>query len=272
MLGNLLTSLGIGAALILLGNGLLYRGLRLGAVQASAITAAATLGIYLPLAIVYWPGADNLAIHLAIYLVIPIAFAMILGAQERRSAVPDRRRLQVGPLAIIAFFVVLVVVDAMFVMLAEQGPSGWLARLLLPPSQGQGQVSSVFPGVISHDFQKKEALYNAYLEQVERQRQRGWQVRKGWLGKALAGQPAIFQVEVRDRQGQPVAHAEVAGRFQRPSDSRLDQDFTMHEVAPGLYRAELTLPAPGMWDLVLQVRRGEDLHEVRASTALGKEG
>ena len=42
----------------------------------------------------------------------------------------------------------------------------------------------------------------------------------------------------------------------------------MSEVAPGEYRAELEMPLHGLWQLVLQVRRGEDLHEVRADTSV----
>ena len=54
--------------------------------------------------------------------------------------------------------------------------------------------------------------------------------------------------------------AEVGGRFLRSSNSRDDFDFTMDEVAPGEYRATFTMPLHGLWDLVLQVRRGDDLH------------
>lgn len=124
----------------------------------------------------------------------------------------------------------------------------------------------MFPGVISHDFHKKEALYNQYLQQVERQRQRGWQVDKGWLSEPVAGEPAVFRVAVRTREGEPLASASVTGQFLRPSTSKLDVAFELAEASPGVYESKLTLPAAGNWNLVLQVRKGEDLHEIRAGT------
>ena len=39
-------------------------------------------------------------------------------------------------------------------------------------------------------------------------------------------------------------------------------------LAPGEYRVNLVMPLQGRWDLVLQIRREDDLHEVRASTSV----
>jgi nitrogen fixation protein FixH len=58
----------------------------------------------------------------------------------------------------------------------------------------------------------------------------------------------------------------VTGQFLRPSTSKLDVAFELAEASPGVYESKLTLPAAGNWNLVLQVRKGEDLHEIRAGT------
>jgi hypothetical protein len=42
----------------------------------------------------------------------------------------------------------------------------------------------------------------------------------------------------------------------------------MAEIAPGTYQASLRLPAAGLWNLVMQLRRGDELHEIRASTSV----
>jgi nitrogen fixation protein FixH len=157
--------------------------------------------------------------------------------------------------------------NIVFLGVAEQGITGLFARLL-PEPQGSEVVDSRFPGTVSHDYQEKEALYNAYLRQVEQQRARGWQVRKGWQYAPVTGQPATFVVAVADRDDRPVTGAKVAGRFLRTSNSRDDFDFAMAEVAPGEYRVTLEMPLQGLWNLVLQVRRGNDLHEVRATTSV----
>ena len=66
-------------------------------------------------------------------------------------------------------------------VMAERGITGLFARLL-PEPQGSVVVDSRFPGTVWHDYQEKEALYNAYLRQVEAQRARGSRVRQGWAG------------------------------------------------------------------------------------------
>ena len=47
-----------------------------------------------------------------------------------------------------------------------------------------------------------------------------------------------------------------------------DIDVGMVEGAPSEYRLDLEMPLHGLWQLVLQVRRGDDLHEIRAETSV----
>ena len=256
---DLLLGLALGVGAILLANLGLIRFARLSARQAAATVALIAFGLYVPYAILRWPGGDVFALHLAIYLLASLACGMLLG---RRAS---GQGLHWGPALIGGFFIVVVVLGAVFIAVAEHGLSPTLFRWLLPEARTQREVSSVFPGVIAHDFHKKEALYNQYLQQVERQRQRGWQVRKGWLTDPVAGEPAVFRVEARTRAGEPLIGATVTGRFLRPSGSALDVAFDLAEREPGVYEAALTLPAAGAWNLVLQVRQGEELHEVSAN-------
>ena len=257
---DLLLGLALGVGAILLAHLGLIRFARLSARQAAAAVALVTLGLYVPYAILRWPGGDVFALHLAIYLLTALACGMLLGVRT------GARGLHWGPALIGGFFIVVVVLGAVFIAVAEHGLSPTLFRWLLPEARNQREVSSVFPGVIAHDFHKKESLYNQYLQQVERQRQRGWQVRKGWLAEPVAGEPAVFRVEARTRTGEPLAGATVTGRFLRPSGSVLDVAFALTEQQPGVYETTLTLPAAGAWNLVLQVRQGDKLHEIRANT------
>jgi nitrogen fixation protein FixH len=265
-MSNPLFSLALGSLLIVAANLALFRFSVLGATRGAIIVAVATLGIYPPLAFVFWPGGDILAMHLAVYLLCSLACGMLLGGRER-SGQQGGRGWHWGPMAITGFFVVLVIVNAIFILVAQRGISPQLSTSVFP-DQGQRNVSSAFPGVVSHDFHKKESLYNAYLDQVERQRQRGWRIRKGWLKKPVREEAAVFKVVARTREGEPLRGARVTGDFLRPSDVRLDMAFAMEETAPGVFKAELTMPAAGMWNLVLQIRKGEELHEIRASTSV----
>lgn len=259
---ELLLGLAAGAGLVLLADLVLVFGFRASARQAAAVTALATVGLYAPYSILRWPGGDVFALHLGIYLLVSLACGLLL--EVRASG----KGLHWGPAAIIGFFIFVAVAGAVFVAVAERGLSPAFWGRWLPAADSGRQVTSVFPGVISHDFHKKEALYNQYLQQVERQRQRGWQVRKGWVGDAVAERPIGFRVAVQTRENEPVTGATVSGRFLRPSDSQRDIDFQLAEQSPGVYEAPVALPLAGSWNLVLQIRRAEDLHEIRAVTTV----
>jgi nitrogen fixation protein FixH len=241
---------------------LLRRVGRMTALNAAGLVALAVLLIYIPYAMLAWPGGDVFAIHLAIYLIFAYIL-YIVGSREGEG----RRRWHWAPALIIAFFAFVVGMNVVFLGVAEQGISGIFAELLPEPKSGE-VVDSRFPGTVSHDFQKKEALYNAYLQQVEEQRQRGWQVQKGWQAQPVAGEPALLRVAVLDAEDRPVTGADITGRFLRTSNSDYDFDFRMTEIAPGDYQLESVLPLPGLWRLVLTIRRGDEVHEIRAITSV----
>ncbi|MDS4041629.1 MAG: FixH family protein [Candidatus Competibacter sp.] len=257
---DLLLGLVVGAGLVVLANLILVRFARASARQAAAVVALTTLGVYVPYGIVRWPGGDVFAIHLGIYLLASLACGIFSSARA------GGKSLHWGPAAIGGFFVFVAVLGAVFVAIAERGLTPTLGSWLLPEADSKREVTSMFPGVISHDFQQKEDLYNDYLQQVERQRQRGWQIQKGWLGEPVANKPAMFRVVARTREGKPLTDATVTGQFIRPSTSRLDVAFALAEIGPGVYESKLMLPAAGNWNLVLHVRKDADLHEVRAGT------
>ena len=257
---DLLLSLAVGVGIIVLANLALARLMHTSAKQAAAVVALVTVGLYVPYSIIRWPGGDVFAIHLGIYLLVSLACGMLLNLRASGQG------LHWGPAAITGFFIVVAILGALFVSVAERGLTPSLWSWLMPTADNGRKVTSVFPGVISHDFHQKEALYNQYLQQVERQRQRGWQVQKGWLGEVSVNESSVFRVAVRTREGEPVTGAEVAGQFLRPSDTRQDVVFALKETAPGVYEQAVVLALAGSWNLVLHIRKGEDLHEIRAVT------
>ncbi|MEW6445284.1 MAG: FixH family protein [Pseudomonadota bacterium] len=265
---SILMTLGAGIALIVLLFLLLNRLVRVGGRQAAMILAILTPGFYLPFALMNWPGADVVAIHLAVYLVVIFILGLLAFQRERQLKV-EGKSFRWGPGLIIGFFAVIVALDAVFVTVATGGLDSRVSAWLLPkPRQGEA-ISSHFPGVISHDFQKKEALYNDYLKRVEAQKERGWQVDYGWLGAPRKDVKTPFQVKVQDRHGSPISGAEVTVRFLRPSNQREDFSLSLPEVEAGAYRAPATPSLAGLWQVVILIRRGDDVHEVQASTEVG---
>ncbi|MGW8309519.1 MAG: FixH family protein [Thiogranum sp.] len=273
MLQSLL-ALPLGAAAEVLLFLALYRLSPLSGRQAAVVVALLSLTAVLLYSLLNWPGADVLAMYVAVLSVTAYLLAIVSHAREQHSseAAGRRRWFHWGPAAIVIFFVALFALDGVLVTISTQGLPRSVSDWLLPRSYQEEHIQSVFPGTVANDFQKKETLYNQYLEQVREQHQRGWKVDKGWLHKPVEGRPAAFQVRVREADGAPVQFAEISGVFQRASDSREDASFDMREIEPGLYRVVLTLPEPGMWYLVLKVKRGEQLHELHASTSVAARG
>ncbi len=270
-MNNLVLTLTGGAGLMLVVFHLLWRVARVNGRFAAGLTTLAALAAYLGWAVVRWPGADVVAIHVAVFAVLGYVLGIVAGQRERQRR-EGRRWFHWGPAALVAFFLVVLAADALFVMVAQQGLGPEWTRRLLPEPRSGGRVQSFFPGTVARDYQKREAEYNAYLARVREQQARGWRVRKGWLDRPVAGRPGDFQVEVRDREGRPVYGARVHGTFMWPADKRRDVDFTLEPVGPGLYRGVITLPRPGRWELLLLIEKDDAVHEIKARTRVADAG
>jgi nitrogen fixation protein FixH len=262
---DLLVSLLGGIALISAIFLVVHRFSRLSGKGTALLLGLLVTAIYVPLSIWRWPGADVFAIHIAIYLVTVYVLGII--SSQREAAVAEGRRgFHWAPALIIAFFVVIIAVDSVFIMLAQRGVDAEVTEWLFPRPRAGGKVSSHFPGTVSRDYKEKEADFNAHLARVAEQEARQWQVRKGWVGRAVNGQPAVFQIQVRDRQGRPVQADRVSGKFMRPGNIEQDISFDMQPLGGGTYAVRLVMPEPGRWNLLLQIRQGSVLHEVSAHT------
>ncbi|RMG58199.1 MAG: nitrogen fixation protein FixH [Gammaproteobacteria bacterium] len=274
-MNELVASLGIGILLIVAVFVLLYRYTRMQGKQVALLVFLAAMGVYVPMVILKWPGMDVVAIHVALYGVIPYVLGIITSHwehQERMGVRNEGRWFHWYPAILVGFFVTIAVVDSIIITLAQQGFSNPVIQALAPEEARHGRITSVFPGTIAHDFQEKEKDYNAYLRQLEIQKKRGWQVNQGFLETPHENTPTDFRIQVLDREGRPVEGAEVEVRFLRPSDKRLDQQFDLKELEPGMYGVQVRLPGKGRWYVVGLIRRGKDLHETRGWTYIEPEG
>lgn len=250
---------------------LVYRFTNLGGKATAFVMALVVSVFYLTYAAIFWPGADVFAIHIAVYIVEVYIFGIIYSQRDSRKASGKSGfGMHWAPASITAFFIFLIIADSMFIMVATKGIDYELAQWLLPKPKSGATVSSNFPGTVSHDYQEKEKQYNAYLNQVREQSERGWQVKKGWLGEPKVGQTSMFRVTVKDKQDKPVEKAEVIGSFMRPGNMNVDQTFTMEEKAPGDYFISLALPEQGTWNLSLKIRHPDGNHELVATTTVNE--
>ncbi|MBD3669890.1 MAG: FixH family protein [Gammaproteobacteria bacterium] len=249
---------------------ILHLVLRMNGKLSASIVALLTVGIYVPYSIFIWPGGDVFAMHIAVFLVTAYMLGIITSYREKRLAEMAEGEkagwFHWGPALIVGFFLFIVVVDSIFVTMATKGVSGDVASWLLPEPRNAGKVESYFPGTVSHDYQKVQAEYNQYLAQMREQARRGWQIRKGWVQTPYVGEPQVFQVELKDKQGNLLEGADIVGRFLRPSNSSEDVEFSMQETAPGRYQVKTNLHLQGNWDMDMYIRLGEAMHQIQGST------
>ncbi len=267
---TLLSDVFIGIGIILVLFLAMYRWTSLTAKEGSMVTAIAILILYVPYALWRWPGADVMTMHLALYLVTAYILGIMGSAWEERKkeGTEQRHWFQWGPAVIVLFFVVVVSVDSVFLIIAQNGLGSKVTRLILPKPKNAdfAGVHSFFPGTVVHSYQHDEDKYNAYQLQGVRQRQRGWTVSNGWVHAPVVGRPAQFRIEVKDKRGVPIEGADVKGVFMRMADSRKDQAFAMKEKGDGVYQVDIALPEPGLWELNLEVRLGKEIEELRGKT------
>ena len=250
---------------------LLYKYTRWQGKQVAFLIILVVLGLYFPYGIINWRGLDWFAIHFAFYVTIPYVLGIITSNWEVRERIegPSRTKwFHWGPATMVGFFILLATVDSTIISFAQNGVSSKVTGWLLPEPRNAGKVNSIFPGTVANDFHEKESLFNEYLANYDVQVKRGWVIKKGWLTPAVAGRESMFQVQVLDKSGEAIAEAEVSVLFLRPSDQRLDQTLVMSESAPGIYQIPIELPIGGTWDVVIDIVKGEDEHQLTAATRI----
>lgn len=270
---SLLLTLGVGvfasAALFFL----FHKGVRWSSKLSALLSILIVQSVYIPLAALNWAGLDVFAIHFGFFTMAAALPGIIAGSGDATfpktgATVGKNNRFHWVPLTIAGFFVVLAMVDATIITLANKGASSDFIKTFLPESKRDSakNVTSAFPGTVSNDFQKKYDQYNNYLSQLKAQTERGWKISDGWLEKPYVGKPTLFRIKVVDKMGQAVAGGKVQVSFLRPSNKALDQRFDLPETALGIYGMPLELPAPGLWAVMLVVNRGDEIHEVKGET------
>ncbi len=245
--------------------------------MSSLATAALMLLLYVPLAATHWAGLDVFAIHFAFFMMIPYGLGIISGVHEERKQREGVTELKSGmhwiPGIIIVFFILLAVVDSIIITFATKGINGELASLVLPKSisgdAGEG-VQSNFTGNVSYDLQDEEERFNQYVMQLKRQKERGWQVQGGWQKPPVLNESSVFQLAVKDKNGQPVSGATVDVSFLRPAEMKADQHYSLQEKQRGVYAETVTLSEPGCWKMQILIKRDKDIHEIRGESEVAE--
>lgn len=253
---HLLITMGCGIAAAFLLFFLFHLGLKLSGRLSALLTVLIVWLVYIPLAYLYWPGIDVFAIHFAFFSMTAYGLGIVTYTRQARREGSESKLgwFHWAPASIVAFFLVLTVVDSNIIAIAMK----------------------YAPGVVAHDFRQKENQYNEYLQRLEVQKARGWVVKGGWEETPKLNQQTPFEITVMDKNGLLVSDATVSAKYLSTANPK--QDITgvvLAEKSPGVYFTDTVLDVPGQWTIVVTITRGEDVHEikgdihVKADTAAG---
>lgn len=223
------------------------RALGLSNFWAGILSGLAPFIAYLFYAKQHWAGGDVLTIHFAVYLAnagLLIAFG---GMQK------NKQRLHWAPKLIIGFFILLVLLNAIFLSISMRGLPAQFTALFLPKQEAD-TVHTAFPGVVPHEQNK---LYEPVLKQVEMQKKLGWTVDSSSLEHLTQDKPSVIEIVVTDANHQPLTKANITLEMWRMANSLDDQAHVLNETSPGHYRTTMTLHDEGRWVADITIHLGE---------------
>ena len=144
-------------------------------------------------------------------------------------------------LGLVAFFVVVAAVNAVFITLSLR----------------------TFPGVETDDAYRKGLAWDRELDAAAAQRALGWNVTVAW--QAAAPTPATeaqatgrITVRAEDRAGAALGGLAADISFRRAVHEGEDRHFRIPgESSPGVYAADVVLPGRGDWRVIVRLRKAD---------------
>lgn len=245
-----------GAALI----AVLYFALRMAGVSnywRGVISGALPTMAIMSYSLIHWPGADVMALHIALYVATATVLTLT-GGERRPKGQPFK--FHWIPMGFVGFFMTLAVLMATFASIAFNGLPIAVAQQFMPNAASK-QVHTAFSGVVPHDEDAAKAV-SQYLSMAARQKQLGWRAEVDGLDQLKLNRAGDVTVSVKDGAQQPLADAIVKLSIKRPADiADTSKTTILAAIAPGRYRAQVGIDRPGQLVAVLMIERGQDKFE-----------
>lgn len=147
------------------------------------------------------------------------------------SCEPEKKTMEPFMVGIVFMFIVVVVVNGIFVYL--------------------GQIS--WTGLVIEDPYAKGLAFNQHIQAQKAQDALGWQsIVRLDLRVNVSGK---LEVQFFDADRQPLSGLTVVAQLFRPVQTGYDQSVLLTLVASGLYQGEMTAPLPGEWELRLEATK-----------------
>jgi nitrogen fixation protein FixH len=139
-------------------------------------------------------------------------------------------------LGILLFLVVILSANAVFIYLAFKSP----------------------PNLVVQDFYERGKHYEEAHKLMEKEKA------LGWTGVLMAppatrvNQHQTYEVLLQGKNSVALELDSVTLNAYRPSDAREDFSETMALTKPGTYSTDISFPLPGIWDVIVVAKHGEE--------------
>lgn len=113
------------------------------------------------------------------------------------------------------------------------------------------------PSLVVKDFYEKGEAYEQTQKNLEKEKALGWNAML-LSPKLRVNQSKPFEVLIQGQNSAAVPLDSVVLYAYRPSDHEADFSVAMDRVQAGMYKADVSFSLPGIWDLIVEAKQGED--------------
>lgn len=186
---------------------------------------------------------DRVSIHLAIYLATATVLSMIASSRDKNKSAGMHWSIKI----MIVFFVILFIVDGIFVSVSTNGLPPSVAAWFLP-NASKHVVYTGFTGVTRHD-NNAAAAESRELKEVAELQKLGWKIEIDGVSHLQNGKQNDVTVKMADPQGIPVDGAQIRMIFLRSDTQAIQSTLDLKQVHDGEYAGVLAVPDVGNWIL-----------------------
>ena len=186
---------------------------------------------------------DRVSIHLAIYLATATVLSMIASSRGKGRSSGMHGSIKI----MIVFFVILFIVDGIFVSVSTNGLPPSVAAWFLP-NASKHLVYTGFTGVTRHDS-NAAAAESSQLKEVAELQKLGWKVEIDGVTHLQNGAQNNVTVKLTDPQGIPVDGAQISMVFLRSDTQTVQSTFSLAQIHDGEYAGAVRVPDVGNWIL-----------------------
>lgn len=113
------------------------------------------------------------------------------------------------------------------------------------------------PSLVAENYYERGQDYEHNMLK-KRARDPGWEMSLAAPEKLVYQQPMNYRFTLMGKEGESVHPDSVIIHAYRPADASADFSVPMQAMGAGEYRATVTFPLKGAWDVLASVKQGED--------------